>query len=67
MKTFLEIRKIKTVPDGTKVMSKKINKHMVSVYKNEKGFTVYVDGDKLDTYKTKRDAEKSATQFAKEF
>ena len=67
MKTFLEIRKIKTIPNGIKVMSKKINRHMVSVYKNDKGFTVYVDGDKLDTYKKKRDAEKTATQFAKEF
>jgi len=67
MKTFLELRKIKTVPDGNKIMSKRINKHMISVYNDNKGFTVYVDGDKLDTYKTKRDAEKSASQFAKEF
>lgn len=67
MKTFLEVRKIKLTPQGKKVLAKRINNHMVMIYKDDKGHTVYVDGDKLDTYKTKRDAEKSATQFAKEF
>jgi hypothetical protein len=36
------------------------------VHKDKKGFTAYIDGDKLDTYRTKLEAEKVGVQFAKE-
>jgi len=55
------------MPSGKPVFSKRVNKHSVSVFKDNKGFAVFVDGDKLDVYKSQRDAEKSAVAFAKEF
>lgn len=67
MKSFTQIREKKRLPSGKPLITKRINKHIVSVFKNDKGFAVFVDGDKLDVYKTKRDAEKSAIAFAKEF
>jgi len=66
MKTFIQIREAKTMPSGEHTFSKKINKHTVMVHQNKKGFTVYIDGDELDTYKTQKDAEKMGVEFAKE-
>tara|TARA_B100000965_G_scaffold352583_1_gene327865 strand:+ start:659 stop:862 length:204 start_codon:yes stop_codon:yes gene_type:complete len=63
MKTFLEIREAKNKP----VVSKKIGKIKMSVMKEPKGFTVYVDGDKIDTYKSQREAEKAGTTFIKQY
>jgi hypothetical protein len=36
------------------------------VHKTDKGFVVYVDGDKLDTYRSKSEAQRMGIQFAKE-
>lgn len=67
MKSFAQLRERKKMPSGKPVFSKRVNKHSVSVFKDNKGFAVFVDGDKLDVYKSQRDAEKSAVAFAKEF
>lgn len=69
MKTFKDIREAKSkggMPSGEHVFGKKVNKHSVMVHKDNKGFTVYIDGDKLDTYKTQKEAEKMGVEFAKE-
>jgi hypothetical protein len=66
MRTFKLLRE-KKMPQGDHVMSKKINKHTVMVHKDNKGFTAYIDGDKLDTFKTQKEAEKAGIEFAKEF
>lgn len=69
MKTFKHIREARSkggMPPGDHVFSKKVNKHSVMVHKDNKGFTVYIDGDKLDTYKSQKEAEKMGVEFAKE-
>lgn len=66
MKTFTQIREAKKMPSGDHVSSKKINKHQVMIHKDKKGFTVYIDGDKLDTYRSQKEAEKMGVAFAKE-
>jgi len=46
MKLFSEMRK--KMPAGEHVFSKKVNRHKVMIHKDKKGFSVYIDGDKLD-------------------
>ena len=54
------------MPKGDHVFDKKIGKVKVMIHKNDKGFTVYIDGDKLDTYRSQKEAETVGTAFAKE-
>ena len=55
------------MPAGKHVFQKKINKHTVMIHQDKKGFSVYIDGDKLDTFKSQKEAEKAGVTFAKEF
>ena len=55
------------MPAGQHVFDKKVNRHTVMVHKDNKGFSVYIDGDKLDTFKNQKEAEKAGIAFAKEF
>lgn len=48
------------------MFSKRINKASVVVYKNKNKFDVYIDGDKLDTFKSQAEAEIAGESFAKE-
>lgn len=67
MKSFTQIReKTKKMPPGEHVFDKKVGKVKVMVHKTNKGFVVYVDGEKLDTYRSKSEAQRMAIQFAKE-
>ena len=55
-------------PKGDVVFNKKVKRIPVLITK-EKGslpFVVYIDGDRLDAFKSQRDAEKSAMQVVKE-
>lgn len=67
MKTFSELR---GKPQGKKVYSKptKIGRKRVSVeiYKHGNEFVAYVDGDRLDAFKSQKDAEKGITAIVKE-
>ena len=65
MKSFKNIRE-KKMPSGDHVFQKKVNKHTVMIHKDNKGFSVYIDGDKLDTYRSQKEAEKMGLTFAKE-
>jgi hypothetical protein len=62
MPSFKELRE-KYTPKGKVVFSGKaggkIAKVAVSIVKEIKGFTVIIDGDKLDTYKTEAEAKKN--------
>jgi predicted transcriptional regulator len=40
------------------VLDKKINRIPVKISKDKNGFVAYIDGDRLDAYKTQREAEK---------
>mgnify|MGYP003626952467 CR=1 FL=1 len=68
MKTFKFLKEAikKKMPAGEHVFSKKVEKTRVMVHKDIKGFTVYIDGEKLDTYRSQKEAEKMGVQFAKE-
>tara|TARA_B100001094_G_C17987163_1_gene698249 strand:+ start:107 stop:325 length:219 start_codon:yes stop_codon:yes gene_type:complete len=55
-------------PKGEVVFDKKIKRIPVLIVK-DKGtlpFVVYIDGDKLDAFKTQKDAEKSAMKVIQE-
>jgi len=65
MKTFKEIRE-KVKKSDEVVFNKKVNKIAVKITKNSKGYTAYVDGDKLDTFKSQSEAEKTAKAVIKE-
>lgn len=66
MKSFSQLRELTgRKPEGQLVVNKKLGRIQVMVYKERNGFVAYIDGDRLDSYKTKNDAEKAATQFVK--
>ena len=60
MKQFKDIRE-KTVHN------KKINRVPVKIEKKSNKFIAYVDGDKLDTYTSQKEAEKMAAEFVKQY
>lgn len=68
MKTFKQLReKLDRHPSGEMVFNKKIGRIPVMIHKEKAGFVVYVDNDRLDAYKTQREAEKMAKQFVKAY
>ena len=68
MKTFSQIRELAgRKPQGQMVFNKKIKGVKVMVHKERNGFVAYVDGDRLDSYKSSKEAEKAATEFVKQF
>lgn len=70
VKSFKEIRERKKTPKGETVFSSKaggrISKVSVSIVKELKGFSVYIDGDKLDTFKSQSEAMKALKSTVKE-
>ena len=67
MKSFAEIReaaKPKT-SGGEQVFSKKMGKYPVVINKDKKGYSAFIDGDFLDTFKTESDAMKAIQQMLK--
>lgn len=68
MKSFFQLRELTgRKPEGQVVVNKKLGRIQVMVYKERNGFVAYIDGDRLDRYRTKREAEKAATEFVKVF
>ena len=66
MKTFGQIRELTgRKPEGQLMVNKKIGRIQIMVYKERNGFVAYVDGDRLDRYRSKAEAEKAATEFIK--
>lgn len=66
MKTFGQIRELTgRKPEGQAVVNKKVGRIQIIVYKERNGFVAYVDGDRLDRYRSKAEAEKAATEFIK--
>lgn len=49
------------------VYSKKISGVPVEISKEGSKFVVFIDGDKLDSYSTQKEAEKMASQFVKTY
>ena len=66
MKSFLQLRELTgRKPEGQLVVNKKLGRIQIMIYKERNGFVAYIDGDRLDSYKSKNEAEKAATQFIK--
>ena len=64
MKTFKEMRT--HLSEGSykvKADEKQVKKFEAVITKKGKFFTVHVDGDKLDEFKTAKEAEKAAKEF----
>jgi hypothetical protein len=72
-KTFVELReklnkKAVHKDSGSAVYTKSISGYMVVVKQNgPRAFGVFIDGDKLDNYPTKRDAITAAQKFIKQY
>jgi hypothetical protein len=65
MKSFKAIREEKKDKEETSFQTR-IGKTKIMIKKDTKGFTVYIDGEKLDTYSSMEDAKKMGVAFAKE-
>ena len=64
MKLFTEVRRSK--PEGEVVYDKKIKRLPVKIMKDKKGYTAYIDGDRLDTFRSEKDAKKGIDFAIKE-
>ena len=68
MKTFTQVRELSgRKPAGQLVMNKKFGRIQVMIYKDRNDFVTYIDGDRLDSYRTKKEAEKAASEFIKQY
>ena len=74
MKTFQQIRNLTSLeeafklPSGEKQVKKfKVGKEKYDAVVTKKGssFVAYIDGDKLDVFKSAKDAEKAINDFTK--
>jgi len=65
MKYFAELRS--KMPPGEHLSDFKVDRIPVMIHKDKGKFIAYVDGDKLDAYKSQAEAEKAAKQFVKQF
>lgn len=67
-KQFRQLReKLDRKPTGNLVFDKKLNRIPVKIHKERTGFVVYIDGDRLDAYKTQKEAERMAAEFVKQY
>jgi len=66
MKQFSHIRELTgRKPEGQLVLNKKLGRIQIMVYKERNAYVAYIDGDRLDNYRSKAEAEKAATEFVK--
>jgi hypothetical protein len=57
MKSFAELREAaKPQTFGEQVFSKKMGKYPVVINKDKKGYSAFIDGDFLDTFRSEKDA-----------
>lgn len=57
----------KQIREATKIVfNKKIDRVPVKITKDTKGFTLFIDGDRLDTFNSQAEAEKTAKTVIKE-
>ena len=68
MKTFLDLRELTgRKPEGKIVFNKKMKGVKIVIHKERNGFVTYIDGDRLDVYRSQREAEKAASEFMKQY
>ena len=49
------------------VFNKRINRVPVTIHKQASEYVVIIDGDKLDSYGTQKEAEKMAKEFVRQY
>lgn len=65
---FKELRELAgRKPTGQKVFDKKIDRVPVKIHKEANRFVVYIDNDRLDAYRSQKEAEKMAAEFVKQY
>ena len=68
MKTFTQLRELTgRKPEGKPLVDKRVGRIKIKVHKERNGYVAYVDGDRLDSYRSKNEAEKAATEFVKAY
>lgn len=68
MKTFKQLREARgSMPPGQHVSDMKVGKVQIMVHKDKGKYVAYVDGEKLDSYRTQQEAEKMAKEFIKQY
>jgi hypothetical protein len=68
MKTFTQLRELTgRKPEGNPLVDKRVGRIKIKVHKERNGYVAYVDGDRLDSYRSKNEAEKAATEFVKAY
>ncbi len=68
MKKFKELRELTgRKPQGQIVYDKKHGRIPVKIMKDRNEFIVWIDGDRLESYKNQREAEKMAKEFVKQY
>jgi len=69
MKTYKQLRETmeKGMPPGVHVYDKKFGKIQLMIHKEKNLFSVYIDGEKLDSYKTQKEAEQMGKEFIKQY
>jgi len=66
MKSFTQLRELTgRKPEGKPLVDKRVGRVKIKVHKERNGYVAYVDGDRLDSYRSKNEAEKAATEFVK--
>lgn len=68
MKNFSQLRELAgRKPKGLKVYDKKIKGISIMVQKDQGRYVTYVDGDRLDAYRSQKEAEKAGLEFIKQY
>ena len=68
MKNFSQIRELTgRKPKGIKVYGKRIKNVSIMVHKDLGRYVTYVDGDRLDAYRSQKEAEKAGLEFIKQY
>ena len=68
MKNFVQIRELAgRKPKGQVVFDKRIKRMPVKIMKDMGKFVWYIDGDRLDAYRSQKEAEKAIMIFLKQY
>jgi hypothetical protein len=68
MKSFKQLRESRAkMPPGQHVSSMKVDKNQVMIHKDKGKFVAYIDGEKLDSYSSQKEAERMAQEFIKQY
>ena len=68
MRTFLQLRELAgRKPEGKMVFNKRVKGVKAMIHQERNGVVAYIDGDRLDVYRTQREAEKAISEFMKQY